>query len=103
MGDFRLSPAYDLLNSRIHVEDGDFALEDGLLPKPLAQGKVASQFSILSEKAGISSSIFNDVLHKMLGQIEIVKKLTFSSFLDGKTQKNYFQSYQARLKKLRNE
>ncbi len=33
MGDYLLSPAYDLLNSRIHVEDKDFALEVGLLPK----------------------------------------------------------------------
>lgn len=32
-GDYRLSPAYDLLNSRIHIDDKDFALEDGLLPK----------------------------------------------------------------------
>jgi serine/threonine-protein kinase HipA len=35
MGDFRLSPAYDLLNSRLHVNDSDFALEDGLLPPQL--------------------------------------------------------------------
>ena len=42
MGDFKLSPAYDLLNSRIHLEDNDFALEEGLLPKGLAQGKVIS-------------------------------------------------------------
>ena len=27
LGDFRLSPAYDLLNTRIHIEDSDFALE----------------------------------------------------------------------------
>lgn len=31
MGDFKLSPAYDLLNRSIHIEDKDFALEDGLL------------------------------------------------------------------------
>ena len=24
LGDFKLSPAYDLLNSRIHIEDKDF-------------------------------------------------------------------------------
>ena len=35
LGDFRLSPAYDLLNTRIHVSDSEFALEDGLLPKAL--------------------------------------------------------------------
>lgn len=29
-GDYVLSPAYDLLNPRIHVDDSDFALEGGL-------------------------------------------------------------------------
>ncbi|QQS50531.1 MAG: HipA domain-containing protein [Bacteroidota bacterium] len=48
MGDFRLSPAYDLLNSRIHIEDKDFALDDGLLPRNLAQGKIKHQFEVLS-------------------------------------------------------
>lgn len=100
MGDFKLSPAYDLVNSRIHIEDKDFALEDGLLPKSLAQGKVISQIKTLSEKAGISGLIYNDIINTMFNQSDLVEKLTFSSFLDEKTQRNYFQSYQTRLKKL---
>ncbi|MBK8806552.1 MAG: HipA domain-containing protein [Bacteroidales bacterium] len=103
MGDFKLSPAYDLLNSRIHIEDRDFALEDGLLPKNLAQGKVISQFRVLSEKAGISEKVYDELLHAMLNKTGLVEKLTFSSFLDEKTQRNYFQSYQTRLKKLNKE
>jgi serine/threonine-protein kinase HipA len=100
MGDFKLSPAYDLLNSRIHIEDKDFALKDGLLPKSLAQGEVFSQIKILSEKAGINEKVYNDILNTMFNQTDLVEKLTFSSFLDEKTQRNYFQSYQTRLKKL---
>lgn len=103
MGDFKLSPAYDLLNSRIHIEDKDFALEDGLLPKNLAQGKVFSQFRILSEKAGINGKIYDDILNTMLKHNDLVENLTFSSFLDEKTQRNYFQSYQTRLNKLTKE
>lgn len=103
MGDFKLSPAYDLLNSRIHIEDKDFALEDGLLPKNLVQGTVASQFRILSEKAGINEKVYDEILNTMLNQTDLVEKLTFSSFLDEKTQRNYFQSYQTRLKKLNKE
>jgi serine/threonine-protein kinase HipA len=72
MGDFKLSPVYDLLNSRIHIEDKDFALEDGLLPKNLAQGKVFSQFRILSEKAGINEKVYNDILNTMLNQTDLV-------------------------------
>ncbi len=103
MGDFKLSPAYDLLNSRIHIDDKDFALEEGLLPKNLAQGKVISQFRILSEKAGINEKVYKEILNVMLNQTGLVEKLTFSSFLDEKTQRNYFQTYQSRLKKLDNE
>jgi serine/threonine-protein kinase HipA len=103
MGDFKLSPAYDLLNSRIHIEDKDFALEDGLLPKNMAQGKVFSQFKFLSEKAGINEKVYDDLLNTMLNQTDLVQKLTFSSFLDEKTQRNYFQSYQTRLNKLKKE
>ncbi len=103
MGDFKLSPAYDLLNSRIHIEDKDFALEDGLLPKNLAQGKVFSQFRLLSEKAGINEKVYDDILNTMLNQTDLVEKLTFSSFLDEKTKRNYFQSYQTRLNKLKKE
>lgn len=103
MGDFKLSPAYDLLNSRIHIEDKDFALDDGLLPKSLTQGKIIQQIKILSEKAGISETIHNDILKTMLNQTELVEKLTFSSFLDEKTKKNYFQSYQTRLRKLKKQ
>ncbi len=103
MGDFKLSPAYDLLNSKIHIEDKDFALEDGLLPKNLAQGKVFSQFRLLSEKAGINEKVYNDILNTMLNQTNLVEKLTFSSFLNEKTQRNYFQSYQTRLNKLKKE
>lgn len=103
MGDFKLSPAYDLLNSKIHIEDNDFALEDGLLPKNLAQGNAFSQFRLLSEKAGIKEKVYNDILNTMLNRTDLVEKLTFSSFLDEKTQRNYFQSYQTRLNNLKKE
>lgn len=100
LGDFKLSPAYDLLNSRIHVEDKEFALDDGLLPKSLGKNRVISQIKILSEKAGISERVYFDITNAMISKTEIVEKLIFSSFLDEKTQRNYFQSYQTRLKKL---
>jgi serine/threonine-protein kinase HipA len=48
LGDYRLSPAYDLLNSSLHINDRDFALDDGLLPKKMAQGKLSNQFSVLA-------------------------------------------------------
>ncbi len=103
MGDFKLSPAYDLLNSRLHIDDTYFALADGLLPKNLAQGKISLQFKTLSEKAGIHPTIYTDILDTMLNKIDSVKTLTFSSFLDKKMQRHYFQAYQTRLNRLKKE
>jgi serine/threonine-protein kinase HipA len=100
LGDYRLSPAYDLLNSRIHINDYDFALDDGLLPKKLAQGKLSHQFSVLADQAGIAEKVFTEMLESVLSQTEAVERLTFASFMDDHTKRNYLQSYQTRLKQL---
>ncbi|MCK9208536.1 MAG: HipA domain-containing protein [Salinivirgaceae bacterium] len=100
MGDYRLSPAYDLLNSRIHIDDKDFALDDGLLPGNLAQGKIRAQFSVLAENAGINEKIFNDMMTMMLSKSDIVEKMVAASFLNDSTKRNYWQLYNGRLKQL---
>ncbi|MBP8158320.1 MAG: HipA domain-containing protein, partial [Flavobacterium sp.] len=74
-GDYRLSPAYDLLNSHIHIEDKDFALDDGLLPRELAQGKIGSQFAKLAEKAEISEKTFQEIMALMISKSELVEKM----------------------------
>ena len=100
MGDFKLSPAYDLLNSRIHIEDNVFALEDGLLPKKMGQGKIRNQFVSLAKQAEIVDSVYNDILSSMFTKSDQIKKLINSSFLNEKTKRNYWQSYNGRLKRL---
>lgn len=99
-GDYRLSPAYDLLNSRIHIEDKDFALDDGLLPVNLAQGKIGLQFAKLAEKAEISEKTFKKIMTLMISKSEAVEKMVAASFLNESTKRNYFQLYQGRLKQL---
>jgi serine/threonine-protein kinase HipA len=103
MGDFRLSPAYDLLNSRIHIEDRDFALDEGLLPPGLGQGKIVQQFAVLAAQAGIPEKLYQDSLAMMLGQSVLVEKLVAASFLKDSTRRNYWQSYQGRLRQLKKE
>lgn len=99
-GDYRLSPAYDLLNSRIHIDDRDFALDDGLLPKNLAQGKISFQFATLAEKALIPEKIFQDIMSLMTSRTDIVEKMIAASFLNDTTKRSYSQLYQGRLKQL---
>ncbi|MBX2929016.1 MAG: HipA domain-containing protein [Saprospiraceae bacterium] len=103
MGDYRLSPAYDLLNSRIHIEDKDFALDGGLLPGSLTHGKITQHFTTLSAQAGISEKVFNDIMTLMLSQSEGVEKMVAASFLSDSTKRNYWQAYQTRFNKLSNK
>ncbi|UII33219.1 HipA domain-containing protein [Fulvivirga ulvae] len=100
MGDYRLSPAYDLLNSRIHVQDQDFALDDGLLTRNMAQGKIGQQFAILAEKSGISRKAFDNIMSLMLTHSDKVERLVKACFLNGSTKRNFWQAYQGRLKQL---
>jgi serine/threonine-protein kinase HipA len=100
MGDYRLSPAYDLLNSSVHINDKDFALDDGLLPKNLTQGIINKQFATLADEAGISENISKDILNLMLSRSELVEQMIHASFLNDSTKISYWQSYQGRLKQL---
>ena len=100
LGDFRLSPAYDLLNSRIHIEDKDFALDDGLLPVNLAQGRISQQFLLLAEHAGLSEKQATETFNLLISRSELVEKFIVASFLNDSNKRNYWQSYQTRLKRM---
>lgn len=103
LGDFKLSPAYDLLNSRIHIDDKDFTLDEGLIPTRMGQGNVAKQFQLLAHHAGIQEKQMNAILALMLSKSDQVKKRVDASFLNERIQRNYFQAYQTRWNKLKNE
>ncbi|WP_300441410.1 HipA domain-containing protein [Christiangramia sp.] len=100
MGDHRLSPAYDLLNTRIHVNDSEFALDGGLLPKNMAQTTVAGQFNILAEQVELKPKQLDQIMATMLGNSEEIIRLSEASFLEESTKRNYIQDYQYRLKQL---
>lgn len=100
LGDYRLSPAYDLLNSRIHIADKDFALDDGLLPPRLAKGKIRKQFQVLAKEAGISETVCETIITLMTSQSEKTTSLIRTSFLNERIKRSYLQDYQTRLNKL---
>lgn len=103
LGDFKLSPAYDLLNSRIHIEDKDFALDEGLIPARMGQGNVVKQFQLLADHAGIQEKQMGGIFALMVSKSDQIKKLVDASFLKERIQRNYLQSYQKRLNKFKNE
>jgi len=99
-GDFMLSPAYDLLNSRIHINDKDFALNDGLLPLSETKGNLRIQFLNLGKKAGISDKQINSILNQFTSNSEKIGDFINRSFLSESLKRNYEQSYYTRVKKL---
>lgn len=101
MGDYRLSPAYDLLNSRIHIADKEFALEDGLLPKKITQGTMMKQFATLAKHSGIGDKTFQNIMNTMCSNAALIEKMVAASFLDTSTKRNYLQAYQGRLRQLK--
>ncbi len=103
LGDHKLSPAYDLLNSRIHMEDRDFALDEGLLPLAQAKGRIHEQFYKLGELAGISSKLINDIFSLLTSKRQEVLRLISHSYLADQLKRNYEQAYLTRLKKLTRE
>ena len=99
-GDFKLSPAYDLLNSHIHIDDKDFALDEGLIPARMGQGNVAKQFRLLADYAGIPEKQTNAIMALMVSKTEQVTNLIDASFLKDRIKRSYLQTYQLKLKKL---
>lgn len=101
LGDYRLSPAYDLLNSRIHINDGDFALTEGLLPKNHSTGKIHEQFYRLGKMANIPAQQVDQIMNTYTSKQEEVKQLICRSFLSERIKRNYQQAYLTRNAKLK--
>lgn len=99
-GDFKLSPAYDLLNSRIHIADRDFALEQGLLPPQEVQGKIMDQFIKMGRISEIPEKHINKIITNLTGHADEVKELIQHSYLSDRFKRNYEQAYLTRLAKL---
>ena len=100
LGDHRLAPAYDLINTRIHVEDSDFALNDGLLPINMVKRKIRDQFYTLAEHADIDLEQVDGIFYQLTSKSKKVDVMINASYLAEKIKRNYRQSYQRRLKKL---
>ncbi len=99
-GDFKLSPAYDLLNTRVHIEDRAFALNEGLLPPKETRGKIREQFIKLGEKAGVPIKVIHKTIIELTNNQDKVQQLISRSFLSEKKKRNYEQAYLTRVNKL---
>lgn len=109
-GDYLLSPAYDLMNTSIHVKDEDFALQNGLIPKneysdiyrnsghPCKEDFIcfANRIGVLPKKRDAIIAMFSE-------NNPLIDHLIERSFLDDKTKRMYRQSHQERLSRFLRE
>ena len=103
-GDYVLTPAYDLMNTSIHVNDGDFALQGGLIPES-AYSDVYSNthhpckddFITFGTRIGVLPKKLASIIEMFATEQPKVYELIENSFLEEKVQRMYKQSYQERL------
>ena len=103
-GDYFLSPAYDLINTRIHVDDTDFALDQGLFavdPLPRASkrsGHVTFQdFLEFGKRIGMNETRVRKISTVFLEKQPMVEVLTSRSFLNVKCKRAYLLHYNTKL------
>ncbi len=105
-GDFRLAPAYDLLDTRIHIDDTEFALDKGLFkeenPRNLKAGTrvIGATFQAFGTKIGLPPKTVDRELTFFTTKHLKIEELINNSFLSDKTKKTYLSHYQSRRNRL---
>ena len=107
-GDYILSPAYDLLNSSLHVTDDDFALEGGLFDKEY-YSEIYKQkghpcqddFVSFGKLIHVPQSQIGKIINIFTSSQPLVYSLTEQSYLDTKLKRMYIRSYEERLERLK--
>ncbi|MCD7796057.1 MAG: HipA domain-containing protein [Alistipes sp.] len=102
-GDYLLAPAYDLLNTSIHVADEDFALQGGLIPKAEYSDvyrrtghPCRTDFETFGRRIGVLPKKMVAILDLFMQEQSEVYALTDRSFLDEKVKRMYKRSYRER-------
>lgn len=105
-GDYMLSPAYDLLNTSLHIDDTDFALEGGLMPKSahseayrVTGHPCKDDFKTFGERIGSLPKKTESIITLFATEQPEVYELIEHSLLDDKAKRIYKRSYQRRLKR----
>lgn len=100
-GDYFLSPAYDLINTHMHVNDSDFALENGLFKDDFQSNinynMTKEDFLEFGIRIGIKERRINKLLSPFIEKQPAVEELTKRSFLNNSRKKEYILHYNTKL------
>ncbi|GHV10542.1 hypothetical protein FACS1894162_5000 [Bacteroidia bacterium] len=103
-GDYLLSPAYDLINTRLHVDDTDFAMDKGLFMDDYKSdfyknkrhaGK--TDFIEFARRIGVSESRADKLLTGFLEKHPLTEDLIKQSFLSEANKRGYYLMYQTKM------
>lgn len=99
-GDYLLSPAYDLVNTKLHVDDTDFALDKGLFADEFKSAEYKksghpckTDFIELAKRIGVAESRFEKLLNPFLEKQNSVETLVSRSFLSDASKREYLLLY----------
>ncbi len=102
-GDYLLSPAYDLVNTRLHVDDKDFALDKGLFADDYRSQLYKktghpskSDFTEFALRIGVTESRVQKLLNPFLEKQHFVETLISSSFLTEANKRGYLLMYKTK-------
>jgi len=106
-GDLIMSPAYDLVCTRIHVKDADMALKNGLSEKSFDHPSFSAlgfyaydDFFDFGTALSLKEIRIRKILELMRTKNEPVNTLIKNSFLDKETKTEYEKHYINKLKRL---
>lgn len=99
-GDYLLSPAYDLINTKLHVDDTDFALSKGLLADDFKSeafkrnGHPSKRdFEEFAKRIGVMEGRFEKLMYPFLERQVRVETLVRHSFLNEANKRGYLMMY----------
>lgn len=106
-GDYLLSPAYDLIDTRIHVDDSSFALNGGLIKEDLQSAGYRrtgnpeyADFITFGHEIGVSAKRIDKLLAPFTVRQEMVDELINHSYLSTPAKRAYLLHYNTKRNQL---
>lgn len=98
-GAWRLSPVYDVMNTRVHVADSDFAMQNGLFSyaQKTPKGKLNDFFRTWGEKIGLSARLASREIDHVLKACPAVLAELPASYMSRKAQRVFLYHLKQRI------
>lgn len=104
-GEYRLAPAYDLINTSLQLRDARiFALDKGLFKEGMTftdtRTICRSDFEEFGKRIGLPAKVIKQEIDRFTAEQPLVKELLERSFLSSSLQKQYWMAFDYRRKML---